>query len=689
MTIAASSAVYESTARLDIHRFSLIVRLPDENLVRVRHIKDGSTLLHVKERLELLWGCPPSTYTFQDIDGEFLKDVTTLRLGDNISDNTVMKLCLLTPYNSVHESLSKKKCNTSDLAVALETTSGQEAAVNLLFMCCYHGNLDGCKYLLNIGDVLPMATTCSGNSCLHAAAANDQLKVALELCKHGADIYAKNRNGSTPLDIALEFGSFTCERELRLSQWKRRKAKMAKATEHTQTFSESVDSAIKTEPQPAQVTPNTSILEQEEDNSSYSYHDHALSHSFSQDVANRANVIRPSTASHLYYRPSTAGSTKQRMTTVNHAMPASSKEKSKERRARVRSAPLLNSEARNERLCRSQSTQPTAIVKPGKSKHKFTLTKPQYLQYIKSSTGIVEEDYFADIFPEQEEKHQDTRSFDDQMKRNERIFKRMFKESGVLRECSDTDSEEERARQHANKKAVKRWNKKHDQQRREERKKLSVSAYSSRKAKIEGLGELLQIGDTSQGHLPETNPEKYIRAYQTYKDSSEAVNLKSYGVSFLDPVSYEQWVATKPNQVPVKKTAETNDHKSHLVKKIDYQTWLDSASKRISKQMRLQKNEEKQKKDFEEWIQQLKQEVGTDDYWKRCREERMAKERLIKRKQREEEQRKQTESEKRRELAKDIYRHWAISKERSKLQQEENKLLKEKERLKQLRSDKP
>lgn len=60
---------------------------------------------------------------------------------------------------------------------------------------------------------------------------------------------------------------------------------------------------------------------------------------------------------------------------------------------------------RNTRLCK----QPDTVKSKCKSANpkaktsrtsSFMLTRPQYLQYIKSSTGIIEEDYFADLFPE-------------------------------------------------------------------------------------------------------------------------------------------------------------------------------------------------------------------------------------------------------------------------------------------------
>lgn len=86
----------------------------------------------------------------------------------------------------------------------------------------------------------------------------------------------------------------------------------------------------------------------------------------------------------------------------NSSTRASSRAQS--RRTRVHSAPLLNSEARNKRLCaemREKTPEERNAVMREKA---FRLSRPQYLQFIKSSTGIIEEDYFADIFPDQDEK---------------------------------------------------------------------------------------------------------------------------------------------------------------------------------------------------------------------------------------------------------------------------------------------
>ena len=64
-------------------------------------------------------------------------------------------------------------------------------------------------------DIPMTSTTPNGNTCLHAATARDQVSTSMLLCEHGADIYKKNLHGDTPLDVALECSSFTCERKLR------------------------------------------------------------------------------------------------------------------------------------------------------------------------------------------------------------------------------------------------------------------------------------------------------------------------------------------------------------------------------------------------------------------------------------------------------------------------------------------
>lgn len=59
---------------------------------------------------------------------------------------------------------------------------------------------------------------------------------------------------------------------------------------------------------------------------------------------------------------------------------------------------------RNIRLCKQPEIIKQRCVSADCSKAKprggFKLTRPQYLQYIKSSSGIIEEDYFVDLFPD-------------------------------------------------------------------------------------------------------------------------------------------------------------------------------------------------------------------------------------------------------------------------------------------------
>lgn len=96
--------------------------------------------------------------------------------------------------------------------------------------------------------------------------------------------------------------------------------------------------------------------------------------------------------------------TRPKSSAVNHAMPMSAVKKRKERIARAKSAPALNSESKNYRLCTKTSIKKPHQLEQSKqeSRQPFAVRRPQYLQFIKSSTGIVEEDYFADIFPNQD-----------------------------------------------------------------------------------------------------------------------------------------------------------------------------------------------------------------------------------------------------------------------------------------------
>ena len=278
----------------------------------------------------------------------------------------------------------------------------------------------------------------------------------------------------------------------------------------------------------------------------------------------------------------------------------------------------------------------------------------------------------------------------------------MFKASGAAHQLSDTDSEDERERAYVNKRAVKRWNKKKELQKQDEQKKNSKApSQPTDKTKKETVGGILLIGDTSQGKPPANPPETYIRAYQSYKQQTETAGVpttqrhsrtKSAPLGQknreIDPITYEEWVSGKPCQNVSQTSEENKEHKPKLVKRIDYKTWLDAANKKINKQIALQKKEEKQKQEFKEWIQELKDEVGTFEYWKRRKEEQIAREKKARAKRLEDLKQKSLEATTRKELAKDIYKHWSVSKEKSTLQQEQNKLKKEKERLKKAREAK-
>lgn len=273
----------------------------------------------------------------------------------------------------------------------------------------------------------------------------------------------------------------------------------------------------------------------------------------------------------------------------------------------------------------------------------------------------------------------------------------MFKESGVAHQCSDTDSDEERAREHANRKAIKRWNKKKEMQENMEKdKKAKTPSYPTDETRKQCVGELLLIGDTSIGNAPTTHSDSYIRAYQTYKQESRAKSVASSKVesrsksavsirsaaSAIDPQTYDDWVATKPDRRRTTSVvAKRPEQRTRLVKQMDYQTWLEAANKRINKQVCQKKKEDKYGRDFKEWIQELKEEVGTFEYWKRRKEEQIAKEKQLAKRKQMQEQHKYSETQGRKKLVKDIYKHWAVNKEMVKLKEEEQKLQKEKERL--------
>lgn len=278
------------------------------------------------------------------------------------------------------------------------------------------------------------------------------------------------------------------------------------------------------------------------------------------------------------------------------------------------------------------------------------------------------------------------------MRRNERIFKRMFKESGVAYQDSDTDSDEERARTHANNKAVNRWKKRKQLQKQEEKQKRAITpSYPTDDSRKECLGELLMIGDTSIGDAKTAQADTYLTAYKNYKQGPKATSTalstkqeKKVTIQ-IDPISYDEWVSTRPTTARVQTQPKKQTQKKELTKHIDYQSWLSAANKRLSKQAKAIRKEAKQKHDFEVWIAELKEEVGTYDYWKRNKEEQLRRERAVVERRREEERRKVEEKEKKRELARDIYKHWVIEKDLAKIKQEEMKLKKERERLKELK----
>lgn len=91
----------------------------------------------------------------------------------------------------------------------------QSRKCNMITFIVTYFSLKPNVVFLYSGGVTIAQTTLSGNTALHAAVAKDRVSTAMFLCEKGADIYQKNKKGSTPLDIGLEFGSFTSERKLR------------------------------------------------------------------------------------------------------------------------------------------------------------------------------------------------------------------------------------------------------------------------------------------------------------------------------------------------------------------------------------------------------------------------------------------------------------------------------------------
>ena len=71
--------------------------------------------------------------------------VTFNRLGYNVSNNDIMKLCLLHPYDAVYEVVCKES-STDDLDLPkLE----RHVAFNIMFMASYYGDTDFCQHFLS------------------------------------------------------------------------------------------------------------------------------------------------------------------------------------------------------------------------------------------------------------------------------------------------------------------------------------------------------------------------------------------------------------------------------------------------------------------------------------------------------------------------------------------------------------
>lgn len=277
------------------------------------------------------------------------------------------------------------------------------------------------------------------------------------------------------------------------------------------------------------------------------------------------------------------------------------------------------------------------------------------------------------------------------MKRNERIFKKMFKESGATASESDSDDEETEAeRRRMNQQAYNKWVHKKESQRHDELNKRSLQpASSTNHNKVQCLGPLMMIGDTSRGAITREDNSKYMYAYKDYKKWSRASSAPVRKLS-IDPETYEDWMDRVNLVTPEATKKETQRPKStnriQLKKKIEYHVWLAKADKQLAEDIRIRRKEEKQKKDFENWIQEIKDEVGTFDYWKKNKEAKLNEERRILRIKQDKQQRKeQEEREQKKALSKQIYLDWVLKKEMIMLQQEEQRLKEETNKLKQMK----
>ena len=62
--------------------------------------------------------------------------------------------------------------------------------------------------------------TSFGRSCLHAAAARDQVRIVSLILTCGANLFHTDQFGNSPLDVAMLHDSYTCHRILKVAQRK-------------------------------------------------------------------------------------------------------------------------------------------------------------------------------------------------------------------------------------------------------------------------------------------------------------------------------------------------------------------------------------------------------------------------------------------------------------------------------------
>lgn len=159
-------------------------------------------------------------------------------------------------------------------------------------------------------------------------------------------------------------------RVFRLSQWGRRKEKLETLEAERATQLETEKPSC--DPVSAQPVDTLQVA--------HVYDKHSVS-------ANRPKSVS-------FSRPTSKAVKKREVLTNNRFA-----EKHLAKRRAVSAKSTADMSSRNVRLCKEQLALTKTEQQHEMKRQYFKLSRPQYLQYIKSATGIVEEDFFADIFP--------------------------------------------------------------------------------------------------------------------------------------------------------------------------------------------------------------------------------------------------------------------------------------------------